>query len=332
MTVGYEMRSKNEIRVQKKQISLGLICLFFIFLLLRNAEIAIAYVSQGLTLCAKTLIPSLFPFMVLSELLVASGACDLLFKRISLPLRRLLKISSGGCSALLLGVLCGFPVGARCAALSYEQGYVSREEAERILALSSIPSPAFLISTVGTSLWKSTKFGVVLYLCALLSSIAVGILLGHKRRPTQDRSATPQSINRHPASAARLLCNSVRSALGSILLVCAYVVFFSALLGTLEYFPPVQNLSEAARSILFSAFELSGGISAAASLPHTVTAALITAFAVGWSGFSVLFQILSTVESAGLSMRTYLRSKLLQALLCPLTVGILLWIFPALIA
>lgn len=312
------------------QICFGLFAIFSLLLILRNTSIAIEYMNRGLLLCAKTVIPSLFPFMVLSELIVSGGIGRTLLKRISKPFCKLFRISADGCCAVLLGMLCGFPIGARCATIAYTSGRITREEAERILCFSNNPSSAFLISAVGGSLWGNQKFGVALYVSVLSASILTGILMGMTaKKPLPETEQTQPTVP--VLSSPTLFCNAVKSALMSMLLVCAYVVFFSALVGTFNFMPGMQKLPAFVQSFLFCLFELSSGMSQAASLASPFPAALLCAFAAGWSGLSVHCQILSVCDQKGLSLRPYAFAKLFQAILTPLLLSLILFFFPDLL-
>ena len=335
MTQKKALRSmKNYLeQLRSGQLLFGLFVLFCLLLILRNTEIAMESMSRGLALCAKTVIPSLFPFMVISEMIVLGGFGGAVIKRLCAPLCRLLRLNPDGCCAALLGILCGFPIGVRSATLSYEEGRITKRDAERILCFSSNPSSAFLVSAVGASLWGNVKFGIALYASVLLSAILIGIFLAqiasdppckeipkHGSHSTSARPSPPQ-----------LFCQSIRSALGSILLVCAYVVFFSALVGTFNFMPGVQKLPSSAQAFLFCFFELSCGMSQAAALSSPHIAAMLCAFAAGWSGVSVHCQALSLCEKSRLSLRPYLFAKAAQAILTPLLLGILIGLFPNLL-
>ena len=302
----------------------GALCLLFLLifslaLLLRRADVAANCMREGLSLCTRAIVPSLFPFMVLSELLVASGAGEWLSTPIARPLGKLLGLSRAGCCAVVLGMLCGFPVGARCAILSYQNGGLTRKECERTLACSSIPSSAFLISTVGTTLWKDAKFGTRLYLSAILSALLSGIFLYalQKRRDKgqkSNRAYLPSNIRFEVG----MLPSSIKNATLNTLLVCAYVVFFSTLTGTVGLILGRFRADETTHAILASLLELSGGVSAASALADRPFALVLTGAAVGWSGISVHCQILSLCDGLELSTRPYLIAKLLQAVMCPL--------------
>lgn len=310
-------------------------CLFGVFclsLLLRNSEIAIEYITTGLRLCARTVIPSLFPFMVLSDWILSAGTGGALSRALTLPLQRLFGLPEAGCYAVLLGMLCGFPVGARCAVSAYDRGELSKEDCERVLTFSNIPSSAFLISAVGVSLWGNRKFGIALYLTVLSVSVGTGICqnLFRKKRTGTAPPVIPSPTAPPHLPAATAFTASVRAATQSILLVCAYVLFFSALIGTLRHLFTALHLSSRTSAALFSFFELSGGM-ANAALEDTAYAARLSAFGAGWSGLSVHCQVMSVCDGRGLSFRGYFLSKLLSGALCALLFSLLLHLFPALL-
>ena len=313
------------------QLCFGLFSIFCLLLILRNSDTAIDYMNRGLRLCAKTVIPSLFPFMVISELIVSGGVGEVVFRPFAPLFRRLFRIPEAGCCAVMLGMLCGFPVGARSAATALDQGRLTREEAERVLTFSNNPSSAFLINAVGVSLWGSRAFGVALYAVVLTSQLLTGLLFAHLPRRAEAGAELPApSPPVRARTGAAFFTGAVRSACAGMLLVCAYVIFFSALCGTLNLLLDALRLPAAAEAAVFCLFELSGGMSAAAALQTPLPAALLCAFAAGWSGLSVHCQILSVCDGRGLRFRSYFLAKLLQSLLCVLLLGGLLTACPGL--
>ena len=138
--------------------------LCLLLLLLINAEAATVGVRRGVSLCLETLLPSLFPFLVVSEWLVRSNVGEWLGRYPGRPLCRLLGLSERGAAALLLGLLCGFPVGT-VAAVSYcKRGEMSEAELRRLVLFINNPGTGFLIGAVGRSLFGNEAAGVVLFL------------------------------------------------------------------------------------------------------------------------------------------------------------------------
>ena len=296
----------------------GFFALLCLFLILKTPDNAIRYVHAGLRLCAKTIIPTLFPFMVLSELIVSGGTLRVMAATISSPFRKLFRLPEAGCCAVLLGMICGFPIGARCAMIAYREGQLSREETERVLAFSNMPSSGFLITAVGVSLWGNRAFGIALYVSVLLSATVTGILFAHL--PKRGTSVAERIVlaPTKERKGVTLFTEAVRSSGQSMLTVCCYVIFFSALMGTLRPVTDALRLPESVCAAIGCSLELSGGMSLAAGLTDPQIAAMLCAFAAGWSGLSVHCQVISVCDGYGLRFRLYFLGKLLQSSLCPL--------------
>ena len=322
---------KKAQRLPLGELCFGWFCLFCLALILKNTQVAMEYIHQGLRLCAKTVIPSLFPFMVVSEILVSSGIGSALLRPLSSILERVFRLPSVGCCAVILGMFCGFPVGARCAVSAHSSGDLTKGEAERVLLFSTNPSSAFLINAVGASLFGNRTFGILLYFSTLLSQFIIGILFSRfSKKEEIDRTDAVDCINhiQKKRPLGRLFTDSVTASLSAIRLVCAYVVFFSALGGTVNLALEHVHAPAFLKTIVFCFLELSGGVSAASALPVTATSALLCAFAAGWCGISVHCQLLSVCSGSGIRLRTYMLAKIMQGLLCILLFGCLLRIFP----
>ena len=305
-------KSIGSLNVRWGQLFFGLICLFFSVLLLRNSELAIGYLSDGLILCAKTLIPSLFPFLVLSELIVASGLIRPVGRLLSRPVQYLFGIRGEGAGAILLGFLCGFPLGTKTAVALYRQGELSGEELCHLLTFCNVPSAAFLINAVGISLFHCRQLGWELYIITLLSALLIGGFGKHFRKDPSTNQSSPIShapIPRKPALVA--LTGAVSSSALAMLSICAFVLFFSTVVGILTpILSPLLPTAELS-ALCFGIFELTGGVSHAATCSPT-TAPYLCAFLSGWSGLSVHFQVLSLCDGISVSFRPYFFAKLLH--------------------
>ena len=149
---------------------------------------SIAAASNGLSLCLNVIIPSLFPFFVLSTLIVQLGIARH-FGRVLEPVMRTLFNVSGACSAaFVMGFIGGYPVGAKTVIALYENGSCSKAEAERLLSFCNNSGPAFILGVVGAGVFSSSAVGLLLYLTHTLASVCVGLIFpplgrGKERRP-----------------------------------------------------------------------------------------------------------------------------------------------------
>lgn len=275
-----------------------------VLLLLRPQESAAA-VSDGLTLCARTVIPSLFPFFAVISLLLQLGLADALqniFAKIMEPVFHM----RGICAVpLLAGLLGGYPSGPKAVSELYTQGAISRQEAEVLLGFCDNCGPAFLLSYVGAGILGSTRSGAILWLIHIAAAFITGILLCRVKKPY---SPALPAVRRAavPTAFPQALTSSVTGALQSTLNICAFVILFRVL----AVLPPVPLPFP-----VLGALEMVSGI---AALPDGRAAFIAAAAVTGWGGLSVHCQAMSLTAPAGLSFRWHWLGKLLQAILCVL--------------
>ena len=287
---------------------LAVLCCFSALLLL--PEISAQAARDAMLLCAQTLIPSLFPFFVLSSLLIACGASELLSALLSPLMRPLFGLSGTGAAALALGLCGGYPVGARTAAELVENGALSRDEGERLLAFCNNAGPGFLLGVCGAGVFSSARAGAALYLIHAAAAIFSGVLICRALPPVPYHEARVQEGKRQRFSTVFPL--AVQSALSGCLNVSAFVVFFTVLVRLLLHFLPPQFASSLFCSLLLGFLELTSGT---LSLPASRAGFLACAAMLGWGGMSVHCQTLSALAASPLTARYYYKGKALQSLL-----------------
>ena len=145
--------------------------------LLVQAQTAADAVREGIDLCLRAVIPSLFPFFAVSTLLVSLGAADGAGRVLARPFRRMFHCGGAGCAALLLGLIGGYPVGARTAAALVRQGALTPREGGRLLTFCNNAGPAFAVGVAGMTVFGSGRIGVYLYLIHAAAALAAGLLL-----------------------------------------------------------------------------------------------------------------------------------------------------------
>ncbi len=320
------MTDTQKISKQKLKLSskiYPLLWLSLLVFLLVGAESAGDDMRRGLSLCAEVLVPSLFPFMVISDILVRGGLPSLLSKPLDKPMRRVFGIGGCGAGAIALGALCGFPIGARVAVSLYDGGEITKGECERLLILSNNPSIAFAVSAVGVSLLGSRTLGVQLYTVVLISSFFTGFIFCRKKAK-EPQFGAPITIPRKRLSVSDVTDAISGAALG-VIKVCSFVIFFGVVLGIIGR---VSGAAGGIKALLFCVFELAGGAAEAARLSRAEYALPLIAFALSWSGLSVHFQIMSICGGRNLSFARYFAAKLLQGLLSALIMAISARVLP----
>lgn len=279
----------------KKYLSILLVLIFAALLLLRPQD-AGAAVQDGLQLCAKTVVPSLFPFFVVTALLLRLGF-DSVLRPLCAPFMRPMFGLRGECAApLLAGLLGGYPTGARSAAQLYEQGALTRGEAELLLGFCNNCGVGFLVGFVGAGVFGSVRAGVLLLGVHIVSAMLSGAVLCRVARRREEPVRLPCQLPAHSVPFSAALVASVSGAVTSTLTVCAYIVFFRTVTALISL-----------PGILSGAVEMVGAV---APLRGDAFGFAAAAGITAWGGLSVHCQTMAVVGE--LSLRWHTVGKVLQ--------------------
>lgn len=272
----------------------------FALLSIRSAD-ASAAARAGLENCLRTVIPALFPFLVMTNLLLRMELPPIVRESLGKAFEGLFNIRKTALPAFLAGLVGGYPLGAGAAAECRRLGRCSGEEAERLLIIANNCSPGFLFGLVRGKLPGGGESVLALLLLQWLISSFLGVVLGALRRPSKAATDTGDTSG---LSFSGRFSAAVRSGGRSMLFICAYVIFFSV-------FTPFLPDS----ALLKGAVELTGGILA---LPSGPQGEILAAFLVGFGGLSVACQVLSFLEGTGIPAGRYLPLRFLHGLLMAL--------------
>lgn len=150
---------------------------------------------------------------------------------------------------------------------------------------------------------------------------------------TKQQNATKSTTNETVtfSSLGEILGNSIKNATSTILLIGGFVVIFSVLISILNQSQILSGLSnlvspalsyigipsETVKPLLSGIVELTNGVSLLSNTTVTSYSVLLplSAFLLGFGGFSVLLQVFSIISKNGLSIRKYAYGKLLQGIL-----------------
>ena len=191
-----------------------------------------------------------------------------------------------------------------------ENGALSQEEGERLLAFCNNAGPGFLLGVCGAGVFSSSRAGAALYLIHVAAALCAGLLICRALPPV------PHGTYPHKSAKAQHLSTAfpaaVQNALTGCLNVSAFVVFFTVLARLLLHFLPEAFASSLPCALLLGFLELTSGV---LSLPCSRAGFLACAALLGWGGLSVHCQTLSVLAATPLSARYYLKGKALQALL-----------------
>lgn len=340
-----------------------LFCIFTICLVIFSKANLVAS-KDGLILWATAVVPSLFPFFVATEMLSNTCVVSYLGKFLTPIMRPLFGIPGEGAFAFIMGLISGYPVGAKIVSNFMEQGICTKEEAQRMLAFTNNSGPLFIIGTVGITLFGNTTIGILLYITHILACISVGIILKifasknynknfvnsknipNKYYSTSGLKGGKSNMNSNPSfsSLGEILGNSIKSATSTVLMIGGFVVIFSVIISILNQsnilfalsnmlspiFSVIGIPSQLVAPLLSGIVELTNGVSLIANTPikNICINIVLCAFLLGFGGFSILLQVFSIACKSGLSIKKYVIGKFLQGVLAAIYTLIALQFIP----
>ena len=318
------------ITIKLKTLFFPIMICFFIICLLLFSSSNISATKNGLSLWANSVLPSLLPFFIATELLSYTNVVYLignLFKRIMKPI---FNVSGSGAFPFIMGIISGYPIGAKIIANLKEQNILSDIECERLIAFTNNSSLLFIIGTVGVTLFGSVHTGIILLITHILACLSVGFIFRWWKKSPNDNISHSDFISNSKNSLisfsnlGEVLSNCILSAINTCFSIGGFIVLFSVLISIIENIIHLNNLI--IKTVLFGIIEVTHGVSLISSLPYNDLILVLCAFVLGFGGISVLLQVYSIASKAKISIKPYILGKLLQGSLAALYTFLHLWL------
>ena len=297
----------------------------FIFLFVYNLQSCIDAALVGVNLVVKTIIPTIFPFSVICNLLISYYGVGLYSKILGPILCKPLKLSKSSSFPIAASFLSGYPLGCKYCCDLYSLGYIDKKEFERLLNIASNASPMFIIGSIGATMLGDIKLGFILLISNYLSPIIVGILTINRSKISSNSKELPKNdTNTNFGSALK---SALDNGINTTLQVGAFVVLFSIIVSIIKnnaYISIAFNNIEAFLNLpkysiyglFLGSVEFTNGCKLITTLPLTLPFKLaIISFICSFSGLSVIAQISSFIYKYDISIAKYSFMKFIQGII-----------------
>jgi sporulation integral membrane protein YlbJ len=345
--IGHKEEKTSRKLALASMFALGGASLWIGCLAITDTQTALSASLRGVSVWWEVLFPALFPFFVLSELLLGFGIVHLAGTLLDPFMRPLFRLPGVGGFIVAMGFVSGYPVGARLSSRLMEQNLLTRNQGERLVAMTTTSDPIFLIGAVCIGFFGSLQAAPILAVAHYSGALLLGIGSRFRVRKSDGlEDVTPPSPqgNRLRAALAAmhkariadgrpfgiLLQQSLTSSLALMMIVGGLVVFFSATLdllvnsgmlnlfrdmtaSLLQLFGLAPNLSLA---FMNGTFEVTLGAKAAASdsaLP-LIDRVAVAAFVLSWAGLSVHAQVAGLMSRTAWRYIPFARARLIHGL------------------
>lgn len=295
-------------------------------------EAMITSTKTGITLWWKIVLPSLFPFMILSNLITKTAIPKLFGKLLNPIMKFIFRLPGISAIAIFLGMIGGYPIGAKVTSDLRTNNTISKDVANTLIKFTNNSGPLFITGAIGIGLYNNPKIGSLLLITHYLSALVVGLLF---RKKEEDLSLAKE-IDFEVITLSNFgqtLNTSIKNAIISVSSICGFIVLFSiistilfqtGIISTISAFIfPTLN-KKVSHAIISGLLEVTNGINllSATTLPLKQKL-ILTATLIGFGGFSIHAQTLGILSKTDIKISSYLAGKTLQGIIA----GTLTYIF-----
>lgn len=290
------------------------LCVVFCFALIADSAVIKTHIVQAIDRCINIIVPSLFAFMAVSDLLIKSG----LYNYVSKPFTPFSKYILGMPAQLffvfLMGNLAGYPMGVKLLSDLVRSGKISAKTAEIMSCFCCCGGPAFYAGTVGLGIFGSVKIGMGVFTSIVLANVMTAAIACRIWKPKLENSDVSVRLD------SQLLTDSVVNSGKSLFTICGMIVFFSAFMSVLEYFGAFSfladlfSLDKNAVALLRSFFEITS-VTEISSISFGSMPAITALCSFG--GLCVVMQI-AAVNAKTFSLKRFYLTRPVNAVLSAL--------------
>ncbi len=298
-----------------KNLITGIFIVLVGMVLLVCREEAAEGIEQGVKTCLHVLVPSLFPFMVLSSFAIKCGIFGSNSGKTGYVFQKITGFPFSVLSVIIFGFTGGYPVGLNVAAELYENGAIDRKNMLRIASFCVNAGPAFIITAVGNMIFGSVGAGYRLFFCVCSASVITGILTSVFIKTVNNTVSV--KLKKQDFSQAFTL--SVESSCKKMFMMCAWVLLFSCFSGIIEAF------SFPLTGDIWSVFgEVTSGVVSA----EKIGGLPLTASCISFGGLCVMCQLLPAMKKCGVRIREYLTFRIVNSVISYIIMKIILIVSP----
>lgn len=282
-------------------------------------------VKSSTTVFLQSVFPSLFPFILFTNIILNTNITNILDKLIGKYISYIFNVPKISSIAIITGFLCGFPMGAKTVATLYTDNKIDYTTAKKLLSFTNNCNPSFILSTIGISMFFSIKVGILLLISHYSASIIIGIIYTRLNFSTIIHENTDflNSFNKKSVKNTdkndkffNIIKKGITNTFISLSTIFGFIIIFNLLFSVINTYLIRLNISEEIISTISCIFEVTKGCLDIASLNLDITLKLVLAsFGLGFSGLCIISQIYSVISDFNFKFSNILLPKFIQGII-----------------
>lgn len=293
---------------------------------------------SGLKLFFFSVLPGLFPFMLLTKLLTELGTLYKFCGKLDKISYKLFGTPGVSIYAFLMSILSGYPIGAKIIADLYSKKLISEKDAKKMCVFCTTSGPIFVIGTVGTIMFGNYLFGVIIYVSHILSSLLMGIISNFLDKNKQKFNQNSEIL--HFLKKDNIVNTCVIETINSLFTVGAFITIFyllTELFCSLRIFDLISKVllpvfksmkidTKYIQGFVYGIMEVTRG-ARTLSAYHSTIALVLSSGIISFSGLSIIFQSMAFLKSAKIKTQTFILTKFVHMIFSMLVCYLLTIIF-----
>lgn len=314
----------------KKNIVSVLIMSLLIFItiqILLSSEQILKTVGFSFGIWKDSIFPSLFPFFVISEILVNYGFIEFIGELFKPLMQKTFKVSGSSAYVFIMGMISGFPSSAKYIKELYTQNLIDDKEGTKILMFTHFSNPLFILGTIAITFLNNKQVGLLILICHYISNIVIGLIFRNlwPKKNNNSNSSLKKAVNlmtekrlKNKKSFGEIISNSITNSVNTLLLILGTITTFLIITTILDQ---NININLFYQSILNGTIEMTQGLKYASNLELSLKfKTILSTMFISFGGISVHMQIISILNDTKIKYFPFLFSRILHALIAGMLV------------
>jgi sporulation integral membrane protein YlbJ len=318
--------------MKKKLVSclIIIIQLFIAYQILKGTNSIIETVNFSINIWKNNIFPALFPFFVLSEILINYGFVEFVSELFKPLMQKLFKIKGETAFIFMMSIISGFPSSAKYTKELYKNGLINEYEASKILTFTHFSNPLFILGTVSLLFLNNKEAGLLILIAHYSTNIILGLIFRNYYPSTNVNnkvSLKTAITNMHnhrlnnPLNFGQIITSSIKNTINTLMIILGTITTFLVLTTIIDNVISINNYNQ---SILNGFFEMTQGLKyvSVLNIPLRLKAT-ISAMIISFGGLSVHMQVISIISDTKIKYIPFLTARILHAVIASFIVYIL---------
>lgn len=299
------------------------ILVFFTIQILLTYDKVMNSVEFSFSIWKSSIFPSLFPFFIVSEILINYGFVELISEIFKPIMNKVFKVSGASAFVFIMSLISGFPSSAKYIREIYKKGLIDEKEGTKILMFTHFSNPLFILGTISLTFLNNKEVGLLILLSHYLSNIIIGLIIRNLYPSKNENNSFSfnnvlKIMNKKQKSFGEILSGAVTNTVNTLLLILGTVTIFLIITAIIDN---IINITPYYQAILNGIIEMTQGLKyiSILDLPLKLKT-IISVMFISFGGISVHMQIISILSDTKIKYFPYLLARVIHALIAGILV------------